>query len=282
MSGKPEDYIFSDTTHWIANSGRDEHGAYRGGRAGDQTGREAELKKWYNRPWTAVLRYPNQTVALEIAKLSVAMCLNDSVGYDQGERGTYWKALKAAGYDPSKAALSEQDCTAGVSANVRAAGCLCGVRTLQELPLCTSRNMRAEFVKAGFEALTASRYRTGGRYLLPGDILLYENHHAACNITCGTGVRDLWNPLPEPAAGSVETVDDVAPPRVLATGNVFVRAAPDHSADRLGVCSAGGCLHGYGFSLNGFHLVAFDGRTGWVSEKYAIIESENGGVKHVG
>ena len=62
-------YIDSKTTHYIANSGSDEHGESHGGAAGDQTGREWQLKPWYNRPWTVVLRYPNQTVALEILEI---------------------------------------------------------------------------------------------------------------------------------------------------------------------------------------------------------------------
>jgi len=54
--------------------------------------------------------------------------------------------------------------------------------------------MRQEFVKAGFRALTESKYLTGGNYLLPGDILLYESHHGAANITLGAAVKDTWDP----------------------------------------------------------------------------------------
>ena len=48
-----------------------------------------------------------------------------------------------------------------------------------------SGNMRARFVKAGFKALTGNKYLSGPNYLLPGDVLLYEGHHAAVNITYG-------------------------------------------------------------------------------------------------
>lgn len=40
----------------ISNSGSDEHGNYKGGQAGDQTGREWYIRDWYNRPWNCVLR----------------------------------------------------------------------------------------------------------------------------------------------------------------------------------------------------------------------------------
>ena len=186
-------YILSKSPHYISNSGKDENNQYHGGKAGDQSGHEWELKKWYSRPWTVVLRYPDAAVALLIARLGCAAALNDRIGYDQDQRGTYWTQLQKAGYDPSKiTAACEEDCTAGVSANVKAAGALMGIQALENLPLCSSRNMKQKFTAAGFQALTASKYLTGTENLFPGDILLYESHHAATNVTCGRSVRGEW------------------------------------------------------------------------------------------
>ena len=181
-------YLDSTGTHWIANSGHDENNRYHGGQAGDQTGHEAELKAWYSRPWTVVLRYPDPAVGLCIAKLEIAMCLNPKVGYDQYQRNTYWKELVAADYDPSAIATPcEQDCTGGTTANVKAAGHILGIQALEDIPTDTySGNMKARFTKAGFRALTDSKVLTGPKYLLPGDVLLYEGHHAAVNITRGS------------------------------------------------------------------------------------------------
>lgn len=268
-------YLYSTGTHYIANSGSDENKAYTGGKAGDQTGHEAELKKWYNRPWTVVLRYPVQAVALVIAQLSIAMCLNDKVGYDQGQRGTYWTQLKAAGYAPSRITVAcEEDCTAGVSANVKAAGHICGIPALENLPLCSSRNMRQEFVKAGFIALTAAKYLTSPNELLPGDILLYENHHAACNITLGKNVREQWNPdyspTPDPEPETPEESPDVEPPEddgmpvVTITGTVNVRKGPGVEFERVAIAHKGDNL-----PWLGWFPVLVDGQVAWVSGKYA-------------
>ena len=219
-------YLNSTGTHYISNSGKDENGAYKGGKAGDQTGHEWELKRWYSRPWTVVLRYPDQSVALTIARLGIAAALNDKVGYDQTQRGTYWTKLKAAGFDASKITTPcEDDCTAGVSANVRAAGHLHGIKALQDIPLCTSRNMRTQFTKAGFKALTESKYLTGTAYLLPGDILLCESHHAATNITCGSAVRGQWHP----GAGASQAPTE-APTTVPTLGR---KATPKADPDRV-------------------------------------------------
>lgn len=189
-------YIMSTGTHYISNSGQDENKGYHGGKAGDQTGKEWQLKAWYNRPWSVVLRYPDFAVGLKIADLGCAAALNDKIGYDQWQRTTYWAQLQKAGYDPSKITVAcEEDCTAGVTANVKAVGYLMGIKALQNLPTDTySGNMRSRFVAAGFKALTASKYLNSSNYLLPGDILLYEGHHAATNITYGKDVMPSETP----------------------------------------------------------------------------------------
>lgn len=195
MATNYKKYILSTGTHYISNSGSDENGAYRGGKAGDQTGKEWQLRSWYKRPWTHVLRYPDQNVGTLIAQLSIDAALNDKIGYDQGQRDTYWKQLKKVGYYPAKITIAcEEDCTAGVNANVHAAGYLLGIKALQDIPASgiRSTNMRKNFKAAGFKVLTDSKYLTSGKYLLPGDILLYENHHAAANVTVGKNVRSSY------------------------------------------------------------------------------------------
>lgn len=284
MSINYDKYILSTGTHYISNSGSDENKAYHGGKAGDQTGKEWQLKAYYSRPWSVVLRYPNQSVALTIAQLGIAAALNDKIGYDQYQRDTYWKQLQKAGYDPSKITTPcEDDCTAGVSANVKAAGYIHHIPALEDLPLCSSRNMREKFTAAGFKALTGSKYTDGYNYLLPGDILLYENHHAATNITLGKSVKGEWNPhstMPDPELTIETTIDDEVPPEevtfelpcIRANGNVNVRRGPDTSYGSLGVANKGTMLRYYGFDYtNGWHLVEFEGNTGWVSPKYTEV-----------
>ena len=272
-------YINSTGTHYISNSGSDENKGYSGGKAGDQTGHEWELKKWYNRPWTVVLRYPDQSVALTIAKLSIAAALNDKIGYDQNQRTTYWKQLQAANYDPSAITVAcEEDCTAGVSANVKAAGYIHGIKALQDVSICSSRNMRSVFTKAGFIALTDSKYLTSGNYLLPGDVLLYESHHAAANVTLGSKVKEQWFPQespqkqPETTPDAPTTVSDDKP-YILINGSVNVRKGPSTAYQTMGTVPAGTKLKYFGFAYpeTGWYLVEHEGVTGWVSSKYAEV-----------
>ena len=278
MAVNYDKYINSAGTHYISNSGSDENKQYKGGQAGDQTGHEWELKAWYNRPWSCVLRHPKQVVAETIAKLSIAAALNDKIGYDQNQRGTYWTQLQKVNYDPSAIKTAcEEDCTAGVSANVKAAGWLCGIKELQNLPLCTSRNMRAKFTAAGFAALTDSKYLKGTSYLLPGDILLYENHHAAANVTLGAKMKDWWFPqdATKPSESDPETEKWTGPTVTITGASVNLRPFPGTEKAPLGTVKKGAKLPLYGVSLDeGWYFVDCGSTGGWVSGKYAEVDED--------
>lgn len=170
----------------ISNSGKDERGKYSGGVAGDQGG-EWTIRTWYNRPWNCVLRHPDANVRAKIAELSRKAALNNKIGYDQGQRNTYWTQLQKVGYDPSKITVAcEADCSAGVIANVKAVGYLLGINALKSVNATYTGNMRAGFKNAGFTVLTASKYLTSDAYLLPGDILLNDSAHTAVNLDKGS------------------------------------------------------------------------------------------------
>ena len=170
----------------ISNSGSDENGNYHGGRAGDNTGREWYIREWYNRPWNCVLRHPDPEIRACLADLAIKAAKNDKIGYDQYQRQTYWNELQKAGYDPSKITTAcEADCSAGVIANVKAAGHILGRKELQNITCTYTGNMRSSLKAAGFQCLTASKYLSGSSYLVAGDILLNDAHHTATAVTNG-------------------------------------------------------------------------------------------------
>lgn len=183
-------FVKGETTvavHYISNSGHDENNGYTGGKAGDQTGGEWELRSWYNRPWNCILRHPNAKVQALLAELATKAAKNNKIGYDQGQRDTYWQQLQKVGYDPEKITTAcEADCSAGVIANIRAAGYLLGIDALKNVNATYTGNMRAGLKAAGFAVLTDSKYLSTPDYLLPGDILLNDVHHTATNITKGS------------------------------------------------------------------------------------------------
>lgn len=175
----------------ISNSGSNENGKVYGGKAGDQTGREWQIRTWYNRPWNCVLRYPDAKVQKLIAEYAEKAAKNNKIGYNQLKRLTFWEQLKKVGYNPADIKTAcDADCSAGVCAIVKAVGYKLNLPKLQNISenLVTSQ-MRSAFKKAGFSVYTASKYLTSDKYLLRGDILLNDAHHVAINVTDGSGTK---------------------------------------------------------------------------------------------
>ena len=261
-------YIDSTTTHYISNSGHDENNKYNSGKAGDQTGKEWELKAWYNRPWSVVLRYPDPVIGLKIADLAIDAALNNNIGYDQYQRKTYWTELEKVGYDPAKIKTPcEADCTAGVTANVKAVGYLLGIKKLQNLAVDTySGNMKSRFVAAGFTALTAKKYTGEASYLLPGDILLYEGHHAATNITYGKKAEKYNGPVP--LTSTLPCNEKTFKCVCVTRGSYYIRKGPGVSYDKIDVAHNGSQLPYLGVEENGWYKVAVTNYgEGWISKK---------------
>ena len=171
----------------ISNCGHDERSKYSGGQAGDQTGNEWRIISWYNRPWNVVLRHPDANVRKEIAKLAKAAANNNKIGYDQGERWTFWDELKKVGYDPAKITSNcETDCSAGVLALCKSTGYRLNIQALKDINQNGyTGNQRKILKAAGFQVLTDKKYLDSEDYLLEGDILLNEGHHTATNLTNG-------------------------------------------------------------------------------------------------
>lgn len=183
----------------ISNCGHDERNRYSGGKAGDQTGGEWQVIKWYNRPWKCILRHPDAKVRHMIADMAEAAAKNNLVGYDQSQRYTFWEHLKASNYKPENITIAcEADCSSGVAAIVKAAGYRLGIQKLKDVSIYLyTGNMRAGLKRAGFEVITESKYLTSDAYLLEGDILLNDNAHTAINLTNGSKASGA-----SPASGS--------------------------------------------------------------------------------
>lgn len=170
----------------ISNCGKDENGKYTGGKSGDQTGKEWHIIEWYNRPWDCVLRHPDKNVRKLISSMAKASAKNDCIGYDQGQRLTFWEQLKKVNYKVNSIKTKcEADCSSGVCSIVKAVGYRKNNQPLKTTPITTTHYMKSTFENLGFEVLTDKKYLTSDEYLLKGDILLNEQHHTATNITKG-------------------------------------------------------------------------------------------------
>lgn len=274
-------YINSTGTHYISNSGGDEKSGTRGGTAGDQTGKEWQLRSFYSRPWTCVLRYEKDPrVGYLVACLGCAAALNNAIGYDQGQRVTYWNQLSKVGYDPSAITVAcEEDCTAGVTANVKAAGYILGIDSLKKLSTSIySGNMRSNFKSAGFTVLTDSKYLTSGKHLQAGDVLLYDSHHAATNVTIGSAIKGTYkipdmtgvivpvNGTVEPSPSPTPTTQDITNTYEVTGGTVNVRYGSGTSFGVYKTVREGDRLNKV--DTTGWTPVEIDGKVYWISNKY--------------
>lgn len=172
----------------ISNCGHDERNRYSGGQAGDQTGREWYIRPWWNDSWNVVLRHPDAKTRNLIADMAIKAAQNNLIGYDQGQRLTFWQHLKASNYDPAQITVKcEADCSSGVAAIVKGAGYRLGNKAMQNVNASiTTWNERNALKAAGFQVLTDSKYLTSDAYLLAGDILLNESRHTTINVTNGS------------------------------------------------------------------------------------------------
>ena len=189
----------------ISNSGSNENGKVYGGKPGDQTGREWQVRTWYNRPWKCVLHHPDAKVRALIAEYAEQAANNNNVGYNQLKRGTFWAQLEKVGEPKKIKTPCDADCSAGVCGIVKAVGKKLGIKKLADLsPTLVTSQMRSALKKAGFTVYTASKYLTSDKYLARGDILLNDDHHVAINLADGSATKTTTtapaskNPYTEP------------------------------------------------------------------------------------
>lgn len=160
----------------------DENGRARGGKAGDQTGRECKVGQWYYFGQDVIIR-PNDTKRAKILADSMKiLCAGNYVGYDQEYAGrmSLFEELKKVDFDASKMKKKcETDCSAMVAACLNCAG----YKVSRE---CWTGNLK-DACKAigGFTILTASKYLKSGDYLKKGDIILNTKSHVIVALEDG-------------------------------------------------------------------------------------------------
>lgn len=170
----------------IGHACKNEHETYKDGQAGDQTKVEVYIRTWYNRPWNVILRAKDKNTREKLAQAMEMACKNESIGYAQNTRNTLWNNIKNYQFNPSKTTKAvNTDCSALVCVCCAYAGVPMRYLQIGTNSLTTS-TLRKYLLSSGmFEALIDKKYLTSDKYLLRGDILLYEGHHTAINLDNG-------------------------------------------------------------------------------------------------
>jgi hypothetical protein len=168
----------------IGHARYDENNKAKGGKPGDQTGKEILVQNWYSNNWTHVFRAKDKKVAEKIALAMEQTCVNNNIGYNQGKRTTLFESASKSGWDISKIKNKcECDCSSLVSVCVNAAG------------IAVSKDMYTGNQKAVLSAtnkfyiLTAEKYLVKQNFLLRGDILLCKGHTAIVLYTSTENIK---------------------------------------------------------------------------------------------
>lgn len=159
---------------------QDERGRATGGTAGDQTGLEVKVGRWYYFRQNCVLRFKDRAKAKKAAQICRGIANNNKVGYDQGQRTTLYQELARVGWDPARITKPvETDCSAMVAAIVNAVG----IKVSKDL---WTGNMRSALYNTGaFYLYTGAAYTQSDRLLMTGDIILNEASHVIMALENG-------------------------------------------------------------------------------------------------
>lgn len=177
----------------IGSARIDENGKARGGKAGDQTGKEVSTQSWYlhSKGWR-VFRAKNPAVAEKIAQDMQYACNSKYIGYDQNQRGTLYTVSKPLGFDCSKVTTAcETDC----SALVRVCCAYAGV----DLPNFRTTDEASVLLKSGAFDEMKGEYQKSDKYLRRGDILVTKTQgHTVVVLSNGPKAAEV---APAPIEG---------------------------------------------------------------------------------
>lgn len=177
----------------------------RGGRAGDQTGKEVCTRSWYSKPWDVMLRCKDPNKAELMAQACEKGCANNHIGYDQNQRNTLRTQAKSCGWDLSKITVDcETDCSAFMTVCAECSGIPIPY-TNGNAP--TTSTMQNAFMNTGmFDSFTDKKYLTSDKYLKRGDILVKRGSHTVMVLGDGnfTKTESQVEYTPE------KSIDDIA------------------------------------------------------------------------
>ena len=168
----------------IGHSSLDENRKTKGGKAGDQTGREVTTGSWYAKNWSYVLRAKDKNIAERMAKACEDGCANNVIGYDQGQRNTLRTQAKLCGMN---LALIKTDCECDCSSFMSVCAECAGIPipyTGGNAP--TTSTMKSAFLNTGyFDLLTDKKYLDSDKYLKRGDVLVAVGQHTVMILEDG-------------------------------------------------------------------------------------------------
>ena len=232
----------------------DENGAARGGKPGDQAGKELRISDWYlNKKGWRVFRAKDPAIAEKLAYDMKAACDNPAIGYDQGDRGTLFTVASKVGYDCARVTTPcETDCSALVRVCCWYAGVKVG-------GFNTESEAKALLATGKFVELKGDEYTTKPDMLRPGDILVTKTKGHSCVVI---STDQVVEPKPDPTAQTVR----------IKGGSVRVRAGDNTATRCIGIAHRGEKFPLLGTASSGWYRIEWHGCEAYVTNKKQYTE----------
>lgn len=249
-------------TVYVGNAVCDENGHARGGKPGDQTGRELRIQPWYlNKKGWRVFRAKDSEVAKKIAWDCRAACENMAIGYNQSKRNTLYNAAKPFDFDCAKVTeLCECDCSSLVRVCVLYAG-------IKVNDFNTTSEPARLLATGAFVEMEGEKYTDSPDYLKEGDLLCTAVKGHTC-VILNDGPKaheDDHEPEPEPEPTPEPPV--VAYKVVVIGRSVNVRDSDSKAGNILFVAHKGNQFPLIDFAPSGwYHIVTYKG-DGYISNR---------------
>lgn len=249
-------------TVYVGNAVCDENGHARGGKPGDQTGRELRIQPWYlNAKGWRVFRAKDPAVAKKIADDMRWACDNMAIGYNQSTRNTLYNAAKPFDFDCAKVTeLCECDCSSLVRVCVLYAG-------IKINDFNTTSEPTRLLNTGAFDEMVGEKYTDESAYLREGDILVTRTKgHTLVILNDGDKAYDD-DPEPEPEPEPAPEPPVVRYKVVVVGGSVNVRDSDSKAGNILFTARKGNRFDLIDFAPTGwYHIDTYKG-PGYISNR---------------
>lgn len=249
-------------TVYVGNAVCDENGHARGGKPGDQTGRELRIQPWYlNAKGWRVFRAKDPAVAKKIADDMRWACDNMAIGYNQSTRNTLYNAAKPFDFDCAKVTeLCECDCSSLVRVCILYAG-------IKINDFNTTSEPTRILNTGAFDEMVGEKYTDESAYLREGDILVTRTKgHTLVILNDGDKAYED-DPEPEPEPEPTPEPPIVRYNVVVVGGSVNVRDSDSKAGNILFTARKGNRFDLIDFAPTGwYHIETYKG-PGYISNR---------------
>lgn len=234
----------------IGSARIDENGHTKGGKAGDQTGKEVSIQNWYlhKKGWR-VIRCLDPQRAILIADDMQYACDNKHIGYDQNQRLTLYNVAKTVGFNCSKVT---QNCETDCSALVRVCCAYAGIKVSN---FNTSNEITILLKSGYFEEMKGAKYQNTSDYLMRGDILVTKTQgHTVVVLSNGKYVEITYNHI------------------IVTGGSVNIREEPKLTGKIMCIAHKGDIYtYAHEFIDDKWYKIKCDNKYGYISSKYSNL-----------